>query len=176
MAERNNVTGSDAAVSHAFCKLLVAIGDHSISYIANNLASPTLVASKPLVPNSPHSRASIVQKFIQILMAYTSLPGYYGVDEEDSEMTLGFWYLLQEALWSADYSHEAGEETVIDSDDVSEKQKEHWAIVKAVYNELMKVLKKKVAWPASEHLIGWTSGEKFHKKYPRRSQKVFPPW
>jgi hypothetical protein len=33
------------------------------------------------------------------MLIYTGFPGYYGVDEEDSEATLGFWYLLQESLW-----------------------------------------------------------------------------
>lgn len=33
------------------------------------------------------------------MLLYTGFPGYYGVDEEDSEATLGFWYLLQESLW-----------------------------------------------------------------------------
>ena len=33
------------------------------------------------------------------MLIYTGFPGYYGVDEDDSEATLGFWYLLQESLW-----------------------------------------------------------------------------
>ena len=35
------------------------------------------------------------------------LPGYYGANEEASEMTLGFWYLFQGSLWSVEYDDQA---------------------------------------------------------------------
>ena len=46
-------------------------------------------------------------------MAYTGMPGYYGVDEEQSEMTLGFWYLFQESLWSIGPDEYDDEEEVV---------------------------------------------------------------
>lgn len=33
------------------------------------------------------------------MLIYTGFPGWYGINEEESEITLGFWYLLQESLW-----------------------------------------------------------------------------
>lgn len=100
-------------------------------------------------------------------MSYTGLPGYYGTDEEESELTLGFWYLFQEALWNIEYDTEheghvvgSGEE---DQDDVQEKARITTA--RAVYSELVQVLRRKVTWPSKEVLKTWTRGE---EKFPFR--------
>ncbi|KAG1744571.1 armadillo-type protein [Suillus paluster] len=121
--------GSVDGVSHSLCKLLVALGDHSTTYFASNITS-----LKP--------RAYFVQKFLHLLLKYTGLPGYYGVDEEASEMTLGFWYLFQESLWSV-------ERVVPSLVDVEEK--EQWAVVNAVYVQLVEVLRRKVMWPDQQY-------------------------
>jgi hypothetical protein len=42
---------------------------------------------------------SQVKEFLRLMLLYTGFPGWYGIDEQESEMTLGFWYLLQESLW-----------------------------------------------------------------------------
>lgn len=87
-------------------------------------------------------------------MAYTALPGYYGVDEEESEMTLGFWYLFQEALWSSDPDYES------DAEELPTKRHdgEQWTIAKAVYSELIKVLQRKATWPERSTLQTWPRG------------------
>lgn len=86
-------------------------------------------------------------------MAYTGLPGYYGVDEEESETTLGFWYLFQEALWSC--SPELDED---DDDPPSKMSGEQWNISRAVYSELVQILRRKVVWPDRKTLQGWPRG------------------
>ena len=92
-----------------------------------------------------------------MLMSYTALPGYYGEDEEESEMTLGFWYLFQEALWSTNYYFEDGEDGVVPGGpDVEGSQ---WIIAKAVYRELVQVLRRKVVWPPQAVLGGWAKGK-----------------
>jgi hypothetical protein len=85
--------GSVDGMSYSLCKLLVALGDHSTMYFASNITS-----SKPVhgtLSGTVYSRGHLVQKCLYLLLRYTGLPGYYGVDEEASEMTLGFWYLFQ---------------------------------------------------------------------------------
>ena len=145
-------------MSHAFCKLLVAIGDHSTSYLATNLSSPKLVSVLGAAP-AP-TRAQLIQNFLKLLLAYTGLPGFYGVNEDESEMTLGFWYLFQEALWSTPSDEDTWEEEAGTRFDVmGEKEKEHWIVVKAVYSELVMTLRRKVVWPGRDYLSGWTSGE-----------------
>ena len=80
------------------------------------------------------------------------------MDEEESEMTLGFWYLFQEALWSTDFYIEDG-----DSDrsppppDLDESgESKQVLMAKAVYMEVVKVLMMKVAFPPPGS--GWSRG------------------
>ena len=80
------------------------------------------------------------------------MPGSYGVDEEESERVLGFWYLFQEALWNVEF-------VTSDNDQQQEQQareKEMWELAKAVYAELVAVLRNKVRWPIPPS--GWAKG------------------
>ena len=120
--------GPDEAAS-ALCRLLAGLGDHSTAYLAENLHAP------------------LVQSFLRLVLAFTALPGYYGVDEEESERVLGFWYLFQEALWTVEFPTTENE---------AEREKEMWALAKAVYAELVAVLRNKVRWPTPP--TGWPKG------------------
>lgn len=168
-------SGFADAVSHSFCKLLAALGDHSTSYLAAHLASSTQPSpiSAAYAPGALPTKSQLIQNFLRLLLAYTALPGYYGVDEEESEMMLGFWYLFQEALWSVEYQfgfdEEEGQEGVDESDRVREREgerlerereKDQWTIAKAVYGELVSVLERKVRWPPREVLTSWTKDQK----------------
>jgi hypothetical protein len=144
--------GSVDGVSHSLCKLLVALGDHSTMYFASNITS-----LKP-IPGTPYRRAYFVQKFLHLLLKYTGLPGYYGVDEEASEMTLGFWYLFQESLWSVEYEDQAEDQDSIPSL-LDVKEKEQWAVVNAVYVQLVEILRRKVMWPDQRTLSHWAKDE-----------------
>ncbi|KZV82789.1 ARM repeat-containing protein [Exidia glandulosa HHB12029] len=125
-------SGDVDEVSHALCKLLVALGDHSVSYIAAHLSSP------------------LVQGFLRLMLGYQNLPGYFGVDEDESEMTLPFWYLLQEAMWSADTETEQNvQETV-----------PHWDIAQELYSEVVAILRKKATWPLPGELRSWTRDQR----------------
>ena len=115
-------------VASAFCRLLAGLGDHSTSYLALNLNVP------------------LVQSFLHLMLSFTALPGSYGVDEEESERTLGFWYLLQEALWTVEFPPET---------EIT-REKEMWALAKAVYAELVAALRNKVRWPPPT--TGWAKG------------------
>ncbi|KAG6844170.1 hypothetical protein H0H87_009289 [Tephrocybe sp. NHM501043] len=156
-------------ISRSFCKLLAALGDHSAAYLAANLASST-----PVVPSAPppgatplptKTRGELIQTFLRLLLAYTGLPGYYGEDEEESELTLAFWYLFQEALWSTDYYIEEGDASESSNIDGSEEVQ---AMAKLVYIELVKVLRRKVAFPGKGS--GWSKDqvEKFQVYYVLR--------
>ncbi|KAG5635745.1 hypothetical protein H0H81_010228 [Sphagnurus paluster] len=144
--------------SRSFCKLLVALGDHSTAYIANNIVSSTPVV--PLLPSPivapSKTRGQLTQTFLRLLLAYTGLPGYYGVDEEESEMTLGFWYLFQEALWSTDYY--IGEDGEQNGDTTSTAAgSDAQTMAKVVYSELVQVLRRKAAFPPKGS--GWAKDQ-----------------
>ncbi|KAI0937932.1 hypothetical protein AcW1_002387 [Taiwanofungus camphoratus] len=155
-------------MSHSFCKLLIALGDHSTVYLAANIASPRQPASSllPFPVSALPTKSHLVQNFLRLLLSYTALPGFYGADEEESEMTLGFWYLFQEALWN-DEQYPGG-----DADDlayadvagasasVTEGQEPSRAIAQAVYSELVQVLRRKVAWPVTPVLSSWTRDQR----------------
>lgn len=115
-------------IASALCRLLAGLGDHSTTYLTENL------------------NVTLVQAFLHLMLSFTALPGSYGVDEEESERVLGFWYLLQEALWSVEFPSET---------EVT-REKEMWALAKAVYAELVAALRTKVRWPPSP--TGWTKG------------------
>lgn len=142
-------------ISHSLCKLLVALGDHSTSYIATHIASALPVSTGPSSP--PTTKGHLVQSYLRLLLAYTGLPGYYGVDEDESEMTLGFWYLFQEALWSTDfYIEEEGEERSPPPANTDESEAKQVLMARAVFTELVKVLRRKVAFPPQGS--GWSRG------------------
>ncbi|KAI0247835.1 ARM repeat-containing protein [Lactifluus subvellereus] len=120
--------GPDETAS-ALCRLLAGLGDHSTTYLAENLNTP------------------LVQAFLRLMLSFTALPGSYGVDEEESERMLGFWYLLQEALWAVEFPPESD----------AAREKEMWALAKAVYAELVAGLRTKVRWPTPPS--GWTKDQ-----------------
>ncbi|KAI0714221.1 ARM repeat-containing protein [Cerioporus squamosus] len=150
-------------ISHSLCKLLVALGDHSAMYFAKNIAAPAQLQVPPPCPfplPTPLPVIShLVQNYLRLLLAYTALPGFYGVDEEESEMTLGFWYLFQEALWTADYGFDVAE----DGDSgpqAEERERDMLPVAKAVYTELVSVLRRKVVWPPRAVLSGWARDQR----------------
>ena len=119
--------GPDETAS-ALCRLLAGLGDHSTTYLAENLHAP------------------LVQAFLRLVLSFSALPGSYGADEEESERMLGFWYLFQEALWTVEFP----------PDSEAAREKEMWALAKAVYAELVAVLRNKVRWPMPPS--GWAKG------------------
>ncbi|THG94418.1 hypothetical protein EW026_g7050 [Hermanssonia centrifuga] len=144
------------SVSRSLCKLLTALGDHSPEYLAANLASsvsPSPVLQEPISTPLP-PKSHLIQTFLRLLLAFTALPGYYGVDEEESEMTLGFWYLFQEALWSTDPEYNEDDEAP------PRAQGEQGNISRAVYSELVQALRRKVVWPEKNILQPWARDQR----------------
>lgn len=140
-------------VSNSFCKLLVALGEQSTSYFATNIISRVTVS-----PSGP-SRSYLVQAYLRTLLSYTGLPGYAGIDEEESEMTLAFWYLFQESLWTADYHPDFDE----GGTGPSGLEGDQATVTQALYRELVQILRRKVVWPSDSP---WPRGE--HLYTPNR--------
>ncbi|TFK19652.1 ARM repeat-containing protein [Coprinopsis marcescibilis] len=137
-------------LSHSACKLLVALGDHSALYLAANIASQTPITAE-------RTRSQLVHTFLKLMLAYTGLPGYYGVDEDESELILGFWYFFQEALWTTDYEEEEAE----DVPPPPRKEPIQVEMAKSAYIDLVQILRRKVAFPPQ---CGWSKDqlEKFN--------------
>ena len=147
-------------VSHSFCKLLVALGEHSTPYFATN------ITSRATVPPSGPTKSYLVQAYLRVLLSYTGLPGYAGLDEDQSEMTLSFWYLFQESLWTADYHPDFDE----GGTGPLGLEGEQATVTQALYRELVQVLRRKVVWPSDS---SWPRGEHlFPRLYPISTRHV----
>jgi hypothetical protein len=105
-----------------------------------------------------------VQAFLRLVLSFSALPGNYGVDEEESERVLGFWYLFQEALWMVEFAPSESEVVV--------REKEMWALAKAVYAELVAVLRNKVRWPTPPS--GWAKGARL-SRCPKGRKRIRCP-
>jgi hypothetical protein len=152
---------SGSAVSHSMCKLLTALGDHSSMYIANNISSvltiqPPSHLQQPM-PLASYTKGGLVQHYLKQMLAYTGLPGYFGIDEEESEMTLVFWFTLQEALWSAEFYFPEDDNEEKERRAVSQEvqEPEELKIAKAVYSQLVQILRRKCVFPLDG---GWAKG------------------
>ena len=104
----------------------------------------------------PTTKGHLIQSFLRLLLVFTGLPGYYGVDEEESEMTLGFWYLFQEALWSTDFYFEEEDRSSAPPESGDGGDAGQVLVAKAVFIELVKVLRRKVEFPPPGS--GWSRG------------------
>jgi hypothetical protein len=71
-------------------------------------------------------------------------------------MTLGFWYLFQEALWSLNNDEEE-DDSAVDAQPTRAEQNQ-WTVAKAVYVEVVQVLRRKVVWPPATILRNWPKG------------------
>ncbi|KAG8960035.1 hypothetical protein FRC05_007133 [Tulasnella sp. 425] len=119
--------GGPDETSHAFCKLLLALGDHSTDYLVSKIDQP------------------LVQTLLKVLLGFTGFPGWYGVDEDESEMTLQFWSALQDSIIDSEFGDE----------DSTAKQ----ASIKALDLELVLTLVRKARWPTVEEGIRtWAKG------------------
>jgi len=67
-------TGEASLASHSLCKLLVSLGDHSVSYLATNIASSMPISTGPTT--LPTTKGHLIQDVLQLLLSYTALPGY----------------------------------------------------------------------------------------------------
>lgn len=70
-------------------KLLASLGEHSADYLALSLAEPN------------------VQAYLGLILGFAGLEGYFGADEEVSDLVVPFWSDFQEALTASPYVHRA---------------------------------------------------------------------
>lgn len=154
IVQRMLEVGEVGEIEHSLCKLLVAVGEHSSGYIAS------------------HIQTQRVKTFMRLLLSFSAMPGYYGVDEEESEMTLMFWCDLQETLWSTIDRADEAEDTYVDwaeaagEVDMGEdgERTPHVpyfydpGVAGPIYTELVQSFKRKVAWPPKEELVRWPKG------------------
>ncbi|KAJ7092338.1 armadillo-type protein [Mycena belliarum] len=138
----------------AHARLLVALGDAGVEWIAAHLVDTT--------PMEGTTRAAAAQGFLRLMLALTAAdPGGAddagdgeddGEDDEEGGAPLGFWYLLQEALWDepcADaylFSPSPSEDDRAPA--ASPASVARTAHAQGAYVALVRILRGKVAYPA----------------------------
>ncbi|KAG0228175.1 hypothetical protein BGW42_002332 [Actinomortierella wolfii] len=139
------------------CQLLSTFGDNFSDWIAARFL-----------------RADI-RIYLQMMMRLAGFPGYYAEDETISDMTLNFWYMLQESLselpsYEDDNANGTGdggdyeEEVVVDSISSASQtvglDQESIRAIKAasveIYKELIEVLRAKLEFPPQKEWSKWT--------------------
>lgn len=71
------IVADSNTISHSVCKLATALGEHSTQYLAGHLTDQR------------------VQALIKVVLGYTGFPGWYGADEDESEVRSDFTYILE---------------------------------------------------------------------------------
>lgn len=144
-------------VGKSLCQLLSTFGDNFSDWIAAKFLRPDIVV------------------YLETMMGFAGFPGYYAEDESVSDLTLNFWYMLQESLGDlqADGSddsleHNDGQEedrpiilsTISTASSITGLDRQSLQAIKEasihVYIRLTEVLRKKLEYPPHNEWLTWT--------------------
>lgn len=141
---------SDDPFARTLCRLMTTLGENFTDFIARNLLRPDVIA------------------YLNMMIGFVGYPGYFGADQEISEIPLNFWSDLQESMVDAEdlFGGGAGkdEEELVDEEEAArreEKEEEQRRVKEAaslVYRKLVEVLRMKIEYPEEEEWAGWTKG------------------
>ncbi|KAF9359157.1 hypothetical protein BGX26_013010 [Mortierella sp. AD094] len=155
-----SVQAESEDVGKSLCQLLSAFGDNFSGWIATRFLRPDIVV------------------YLEMMMGFAGFPGYYAEDEEISDLTLNFWYVLQESLSELqpdDSEDEIGRGSGRESLDedrhvilssissasniIGLNKQSLQAIREAstqVYVKLTEVLRRKLEYPVQKEWVTWT--------------------
>ncbi|KAG0297014.1 hypothetical protein BGZ96_007898 [Linnemannia gamsii] len=142
-------------ISRSLCQLLSTFGDNFSDWIAAKFLRPD------------------IQVYLEMMMGFAGFPGYYAEDETTSDLTLNFWYMLQESLseLSAEDLEDGGREsvdedrqiilsTISSASSITGLDKPSLQAIKAasihVYIRLTEVLRRKLEYPTQREWLSWT--------------------
>ena len=72
------ISSSNADVVRPICKVVSELGEQFVSYFANHMLDQQVMVA------------------IDMLLACSEYPGYYGAEQEESELAFNFWFLFEE--------------------------------------------------------------------------------
>ncbi|KAK3845916.1 MAG: armadillo-type protein [Linnemannia gamsii] len=143
-------------ISRSLCQLLSTFGDNFSDWIAAKFLRPD------------------IQVYLEMMMGFAGFPGYYAEDETTSDLTLNFWYMLQESLseLSAEDLEESDGRASLDEDrqiilstissasSITGLDKPSLQAIKGasihVYIRLTEVLRRKLEYPVQREWLSWT--------------------
>ncbi|KAF9192441.1 hypothetical protein BGZ51_005635 [Haplosporangium sp. Z 767] len=140
-------------IGRSLCQLLSVFGDNFSDWIASKFLRPDIVV------------------YLEMMMGFAGFPGYYAEDETVSDLTLNFWYMLQESLSELSADQGSGYESLDDdrqeilssissaSSITGLNAQSLQAIRDAsvhVYIRLTEILRKKLEYPPNKEWFSWT--------------------
>ncbi|KAG0201423.1 hypothetical protein BGX28_005728 [Mortierella sp. GBA30] len=147
-------------VGKSLCQLLSNFGDNFSDWIAARFLRPDIVV------------------YLETMMGFAGFPGYYAEDETVSDLTLNFWYMLQESLselpsgesengaaqdqeqGSLDDDRQVILSSISSASTITGLDKEALSAIKNasvhVYMRLTDVLRKKLEFPPHKTWLSWT--------------------
>ncbi|KAF9106342.1 hypothetical protein BGX29_009759 [Mortierella sp. GBA35] len=151
-----SVQAESEDISRSLCQLLSTFGDNFSDWIAAKFIRPD------------------IQIYLEMMMGFAGFPGYYAEDETTSDMTLNFWYMLQESLSelsAEDLEEDGGREsldedrqiilsTISSASSITGLDKPSLQAIRTasihVYIRLTEVLRKKLEFPIQRDWLSWT--------------------
>ncbi|XP_052096308.1 importin-13-like isoform X1 [Mytilus californianus] len=122
---------SDMDVCQGICQIVVALAENHTKLIID--ASLCL----------DDERRNNVLNLIKMVLACTSIPGHYPIDENFSNMPFTFWYVLQDEILESDPS----------------KCQLLLPVIQPFFFSLVEILLIKVQYPDDQTYTSWTSDE-----------------
>lgn len=103
---------------------------------------------------APHLDQPSMIHYLQLIMRLTGYPGYFGADQEVGEITLNFWYVLQETI--ADLGILPLNKRSHHGSEYAENTHE---TIFAAYKQLVFVLRDKAMVPPDHEYNSWSKGK-----------------
>ncbi|GJJ75711.1 transportin-3 [Entomortierella parvispora] len=149
-----SIQAEDENVGKSLCQLLSTFGDNFSDWIAAKFLRPDIIV------------------YLGMMMGFAGFPGYYAEDESTSDMTLNFWYMLQESISELptenyedtsgngfDYDQHTALSCVSSVSNTLGLERESLQSIKLasiqVYSRLVEVLRKKLEFPLNKDWLTW---------------------
>jgi hypothetical protein len=141
-------------IGKSLCQLLSTFGDNFSDWIASKFLRPDIVI------------------YLGMMMGFAGFPGYYAEDETTSDLTLNFWYMLQESISELpmeEYEEISGNgqgddhqvvlSSISSASSITGLDRQSMQSIKLasiqVYSRLVEVLRKKLEFPLHKDWITW---------------------
>lgn len=140
------IAEEDEETARLIAKLLTTFGETYTDYIVSQLARPD------------------IYWLITMVIRLTGFEGFFPIDQEVTEITLNFWYIMQETLFD-ECILPVQQSAPPDQDNETEKL---WKFncgqaALAIYRELVEILTKNACYPDESTWESWNKGKKESK-------------
>lgn len=137
------IAEEDEETARLIAKLLTTFGETYTDYIVSQLARPD------------------IYWLITMVIRLTGFEGFFPIDQEVTEITLNFWYIMQETLFD-ECILPVQQSAPSDQDNETEKL---WKFncgqaALAIYRELVEILTKNACYPDEPTWESWNKGKK----------------